>query len=122
MSDKKRTRRYNMVKKYDEKAKKWLEVDESTLSTNTKETIRKRTESLIRLCRFNQSKPEKMAKALATVHKMYFLLNCPLEIETNAECRGLLKNTIPFNYSWEDKFVEDIVKFREYYFKTYAKK
>lgn len=111
-----------MIKNYDEKKKEWIEVDETTFSEDTKESIRKRTESFIRLCRFNHSKPEKMAKAVANIHKMYFLLNCPLEIDTSSSCRGLIRNAIPFNYSWEDRFVEDIIKFREYYFETYAQK
>lgn len=111
-----------MIKKYDSKKKEWIEVDETTLSNDTKESIRKRTESFIRLCRFNKSKPEKMAKALATVHKMYFILSCPLEIDTNAECRGLINNAVPFSYSWRDSYIEDIIKCREEYFKTYAKR
>ena len=111
-----------MVKKYDEKTKQWIEVDETTLSEDTKEAIRKRTESFIRLCRFNKSKPEKMAKAVATINKMYFLVSCPLEIDTSFSCRGLIRNAIPFNYSWEDRFAEDIIKFRDYYFETYAQK
>lgn len=111
-----------MIKKYDAKKKEWIEVDETTLSNDTKEAIKKRTESFIRLCRFNQSKPEKMAKALATVHKMYFILNCPLEIDTEARCQGFIRDIVPFSYAWEDRFITDIIKCRKNYMKNYAQK